>query len=649
VRRLLTKCLEKDPRKRLRDIGDAWTLLERPAESAHSTPWWKLATAAAVIALIVAVVLLWPRPMDRPLVRLDVDLGPDAMLEALVVAAISPDGARIAFPARSTEGKQRLATRLLSEPDATVLAGTEGANGPFFSPDGQWIAFFAGDKLQKISVRGGAPVTLCEKCTLQNARGASWGDDGVIVAALDTRVGLVRIPEAGGTPQPLTQLQPGEATHRWPQVLPGSKAVLFTAHNSQGGFDEAAIEAMSVETGARKTLLRGGYFPRYLPASGSTGHLVYVREGALYGVPFDPDRLESRGAPALLLSNVVGESGFAAGRFDFSASPSGPGTFVYLSGKASNQTWPLVLLDSAGKTQPLLSEPAEYYSPRFSPDGQKLAFYMNAAQGLDIYVRDLRRDVTTRLTFTSQPNHSPIWTPDGTHLVFCSTRRTRLMWMRADGAGEARQLAESDEEIIAASFSPDGRQLGYWERRAAGADLWILPLDLSDPERPQPGKPELFLGTPANELRPVFSPDGRWIAYESDESGSFEIYVRPAPRTLAGPGGKWQISTGGGRHAMWSGGGQRLFYEALDDRLMVSDWSAAGGSFVAGKPRSWSDVRFRRIGAAGPGETFADVTPDGQRFVVFPAADPAKGAAAMRVTFLLNFFDEVRRRLPAND
>ena len=333
----------------------------------------------------------------------------------------------------------------------------------------------------------------------------------------------------------------------------------------------------------------------------------------------------------------------AGGQFDFSRN----GTFVYLSGKASTGTWTIVWLDSDGKTQPLLAAPGVYYEPRLSPDGKRLAF----SSGTDIEIYDWGRETRTRLTFATQTtNFAPVWTPDGKHIVFESqgTSNLSLQWIRADGAGEAQPLLESKSAKRPYSFSPDGKRLAFMEQSVeTGSDLWTLPLDTSDPERPKPGKPELFLRTPFDESSPAFSPDGRWMAYGSTESGRAEVYVRPFPPGGASGSGKSTISTGGGRLPIWSRDGRELFYEGLDNRIMAAAYTAKGDSFAADKPRPWSNTQNLDIGLTSLYSAL-DLAPDGKRFVVAvaPRADSTgQPKGSVHVTFLLNFFDEVRRRV----
>jgi serine/threonine-protein kinase len=315
AQRLLRECLEKDSKARLRDIGDARRLLEEPAQAespAHRKLPWAVAAGALGLALIVLGALFWraTRPIDRPLVRLDVDLGPDVSLGSVAGAdaILSPDGTRLVYASHN-----RLFTRRLDQPEATDLPGTEGAQSPFFSPDGQWVAFFTGGKLKKVSVAGGAAIVLCNASL---GTGGSWGEDGTIIAALNQSGGLSRIPADGGSPTPLTELdrERGEVTHRWPQILPGGKTVLFTAHRrTNSGFDEASNEVMSLGDRHKKTLMRGGTYGRYV----LSGHLLYVNRGTLFAVPFDLGALEVRGAPTLVLNQVAyrsinGDAGFEA-------------------------------------------------------------------------------------------------------------------------------------------------------------------------------------------------------------------------------------------------------------------------------------------------------------------------------------------------
>jgi WD40 repeat protein len=646
VRKLLRRCLEKDPKQRLRDIGEVrFGLDAEPLSSMPVSLWswpglgWVVAGAMTIALAASSLWLLHPRAAElKQLRRLNVDLGPDAVAGVSTTVAISPDGTRIVFPVRSEDGKQRLATRLLDQAKETLLGGTEDGKDPFFSPDGQWIGFFALGKMKKISVLGGAPVTLCDAAN--NPRGASWGEDGYIVANLASVGGLSRIPDAGGTPEPVTKLE-GEIAHRWPQVLPEGRGVLFTGFSRSSNQELATIRVWLPETKTVKTVLQNGYFGRFVSKSESgddqSGYLLYIHEGTLFAVPFDLNGLEMRGKPVPALEDIASDVTSGGAQFGFSRD----GTLIYIGGTVSDSSTPLAWLDSSGKSQPLL-EIGHYRSPRLSPDGQSLAVSGFSGGTQDIYVYDLQRQTMRRLTFTPTADSYPTWTPDGKYIAFGSAGNS-LRWIRADGSGEPQELLAKDSAVtttVPYSFSPDGRRLSYYHLSPeTGGDIWTMTLDLTDPDHPKPGKPEPFLRTKFNEGRGAFSPDGRWMAYESDESGMTQLYVQPFP----GPGGKWQISNAGGRYATWSRDGEQLFFETLDGYIMVANYTVKGGSFIASKPRQWSTVQVRDVGSLN-----MTLHPDGKRFVIVPV--PVKAAdekgANLHATFLLNFTDELRRRMP---
>jgi serine/threonine-protein kinase len=631
VRPVVERCLRRDLRLRWRSIGDVFAVLEEGAPVAapletrrNTTPW--IIAAALAIALAVTGAGWWraTRPVEHLLMRLSVDLGVEALTGLNLTAAISPDGRRLVYPARGPDGKQQLATRLLDQAQATFLPGTEAGREPFFSPDGQSIGFYALSQLKIIPVQGGAPISLSAANGFQ---GGNWGDDGSIVFSPGSTLPLSRISAAGGKSQPITRLGPGEITHRWPQFLPGGGAVLFTSSPSATGMDNASLQVVSLKTGQVKILQRGGYYGRYLPG----GWLVYLHQGGLYGAKFDLGRLEMIGSPTSLLEDVAASPSTGGGQFDFSAS----GAFVYLAGRSTAQAWQVAALDSSGKMQTLMPKAGAYSYPVFSPDGRKLAFI---GESTDVYIYELGRDTTARLTFKGDC-HSPAWAPDSRHVMFASG--SSFMWMRGDGVGDPQRLLE-DPGVVPRpwSFAPDGRRLAYHVRNPeTGFDLWTLPLDLTDPDHPKAGKPELFLRTPDDELVPRFSPDGRWIAYRSSEGGHPEVYVRPFPPAS---GSKWQISSGGGLYPLWSNNGRELFYETADNRIMVVDYTAGGASFVPGKPRLWLDKQLFYTGTSN-----LDLAPDGKHFAVLSLPESALGEKrSVHVTMLLNFFDELTRRLP---
>ena len=638
IRVLLQRCLRKDRRQRTPDAAtirieiedaiaapnDSGAAQAAPASASKSL----LAVAAALAIIAIVMAFGWwraTRPVERELVRLDVDLGPDAALGSAygTDAIISPDGTRLVYVSQG-----RLFTRRLDQPTGTELVGTQGAFEPFFSPDGQWVAFFTTGNLKKISVDGGAAITLCGGTN--NPRGGSWGADGNIIASLNGAVGLSRIPSSGGSPKPVTDLQSGEVTHRWPQVLQGGKAVLFTSSASQGAYDAASINVMSLAEHRRKTLVQGAGFGRYLPS----GHLIYVNQGTLFAVPFDADHLEIHGTPAPVLDELGYNRTTASAQLDFSQT----GTLIYRSGGAGGGLLTVGWLDSAGKAERLLIKPGAYGRPSVSPDGQQLALEVAEGSGTDIWIYDWQRDTLTRLTFTGKAQ-GPLWSPDGRYIAFRAAEEG-ISATRSDGAGKPQPLIQSKNTEYPWSFTPDGKRLAFMEQSLGSAGtfhLFTVPLE-ADGAALRGGKPEIFLQTRADERYPTFSPDGRWMAYRSDESGTFQIYVRAFPDT----GGKWQISNSGGTIPMWSRNGHELFFETLDNHIMVTAYTVKANSFVADKPRMWSD---KQLGDVATISRNVDLAPDGKRIVaLMPVATTEAQKAQNHVIFLENFFDEVRRR-----
>jgi serine/threonine protein kinase/Tol biopolymer transport system component len=656
IRRLLRRCLEKDRKRRLADftsarldIDDASSAPAAKARLDLSTtdapaPWRHVLQSGAIASLSVALIIVllawspWRTSATPSLVRIAVDVGADATLDLggapAANLALTNDGKLLAFvAARRSGGAPQLFIRRLDQLEATPLAGSENATYPFFSPNGQWIVFFADGKLKKIAVSGGATITLCDA---PNGRGGWWGDDGTIVFAANSQPGsgLSRVPAAGGNAERLTTPVEGETLHRFPQVLPGG-AVLYTTAATAGNFADGTIVVQSIAQGVRKVLLRGGYFGRYLPS----GHLVYVHDSTLFAVPFDVDRLEVSGERFPAIEGVATSSG--TGAVQFASSPSG--TVVYVAGAFDSLESSIGWLDSKGQTTTLRSMRANWSNPQFSPNGRSLAMDIAGAGGnLDVWTYEWAGDQLSRLTFDPGADQKPVWTPDGSRIVFSSNRDAKaalnLYWQRADGTGDVQRLTESKNNQFASSWHPSGKFLAFYEQTPQAAmDLLILPLEGDEASGWKVGKPSTFLSTPSTEQEPMFSPDGRWIAYFAAEGGRTEVFVRPFP----GPGGLQQISSDGGTFPMWSRMKPELFFANSfnNGQIMVAPFATTGNSFHAERPRTWSPGRL----TGRPRSRALDVHPDGQRFAIAPAQDPGSGGKESKLVLVLNFFDELRR------
>jgi len=646
---LLHRCMRKDVRNRLHDIGDARIEIEEaidggadeassvslstPASlSQRAFPW---VAGALAIALGLFLLTVWRQPSPSPTtLRFEARLSPGVSLgkRALLLgpaAVLSPNGDLLAFVGQEDDGPSRIYTRRPDRLEALPLLGTEGGVNPFFSPDGQWIAFFADQRLKRVSVSGGAAITLCD-ASGGDGRGGTWGPDGTILFGSGRAgVGLSRVSAEGGASEPFTKLNPdaGDWTHRWPQWLPGRHAVLYTA---LGGLEGHNVVIETVSDGPRKVVVRGGYHGRYLPS----GHLVFVRQGTLYAAPFDLDTLETTGAAVPTVEGVRANRSSAAAQFSISED----GTFLYVAGEASWLSAPIHWLSRDGTTKPLRPEPAYWEGLRFSPTGDRLTMMIHDDTQWDVWVYDWLRAALSRLTFDPGIDWRPVWTPDGRRIVFSSSRsgQRNLWWRRSDGSGDAERLTEGENAQFAYSWHPRGRVLMFRERRPdAGYDLMTLEVEGDEETGWKPGTPAVFLSTPFDESSPMFSPDGRWLAYQSDESGRQEVYVQPFP----GPGKKSQVSTGGGVEPKWSRTRPELFYGSPDGTIMVARYTVEADSFHPGQPTRWSDAAF----VLRPNPGGFDLHPDGQRFALLSASDTQTAEAPDTVVFITNFFDELRR------
>jgi Tol biopolymer transport system component len=617
VERLLRRCLERDPKRRLRSIGDAPFLVEddRPesASTRGGTPW-KITVALLVVAL-AALAFLWaPRRRPAPAVlRLSVDSGEDATLSPQrgTTMSLSPDGSRIVYLAGRPPGPRGLSIRRLDQTKPMRLAETEGAEAPFFSADGKSIAFFANGKLKRIDANGGSPVTLADA---PSPRDGSWGENDEIVFAGDGNRGLMRVAAGGGTMQVLTEPDPKmrEFSHRYPQVLPGSRAVLFT--NSPDRAGEGKIEVLLLATGQRKVLAPTGGYAHYLPS----GHLVYIHNNVLFAAPMNLDRLEVTGPGRPVLNDVSFHPSTGAAAFTFSQT----GIFVYLSADPEERNRPIGILDGAGNLELLPVPRARYVRARLAPDGKRLAVAIDTGLETHIWMYEFGSQRFARLVLASGSASNPVWSPDGQYLAYSSTSANPgpgIYWLRTDGAGEPQRLVDGDG-LVPSSFSP---QTGLVYGTPDG--LYRLPVAWSRDAPPKLGVPEkfphAFMETPS-----AVSPDDRWITYVNGQLGVPEVFVR----SLRGLGGPWQASTVG-TISVWSRAGSQLFYHGVDLRIMVTPYSVSGDSFSPAPPHPWNETRVERF----------DLFPDGKRALVIPAAEQKEPTHA---TFLLNFMDSLPRR-----
>jgi serine/threonine-protein kinase len=505
-----------------------------------------------------------------------------------------------------------------------------------------------------VSVTGGAPIKLTEA---ENGRGGTWIDNDTIVftpqsgSGPDTR--LKRVSAVGGAPTVFASLNNGAVTQRWPQALPGGKGVLYTEHSAADNWDNATLVVAPLSGASSKVILRGGYYGRYVPPSPASGpgrpgrsaggYVIYMNQGTLFAVRFDLDRLETIGQAVPVLdgiatsSTVTGGAQLALGR---------DGTLVYLPGGSGSLTVPIDWITHDGRTSALTAAKANWTNPRFSPDGQRLAFEISDGKQHDIWVHDLARDTTTQLTFEPSEERAAVWTPDGKRIAFASDRAVKgvfnLYWMSADGTGEVTRLTDGPESYRPSSWHPSGKFLAIYtvNRR----NIMILPMDGDATRGWTPGTPTPFLATPASEGTPSFSPDGRWIAYtQADGLGAFDVYVRAFP----GPGGPWRISTTSGSYPRWSASSNELlFLKYLDpspSKIMAARYAVVGNSFRAETPFVWSPTSVERISVANDPY---DLHPDGTRIAAAAVPDEA-GVVRDQVVFVFNFADHLSTVLPA--
>jgi len=614
--RVVKKCLAKEAEKRWQGASDLCDELKWIAEGGSQVTFPPTPAAKGFRALGRRK----PTP-PRAVTRAVITLPPGEQLPGLdePAVALSPDGNHLVYVATGG-GTQQLYLRAMDSLEAKPILGTEEGTNPFFSPDGQWVGFFAGQKLKKVSLSGGAALTLCSAGATPG--GASWGSQGMIAYSPFAVSALQQVSDGGGAPRPMTRLAKGEGSHRWPEFLPGGRALLFAAATTSFTWSNAQVAVHSVETGERRSLIQGGTQPRYVPS----GHLVYAQAGNLMAVPLDPQRLAVTGTAAPVVEAVLQSTLTGAAQYSFSAT----GSLVYVQGGVQAAQRRLVWVNRNGAEQPVAAPARAYEFPRLSPDGRRVAVGITEEE-TQIWLYDLSRETLTRSTLEGNVGLFAVWSPDGKRISFQSNREgpLNLFWQLADGSGGLERLTAGEYVNAANSFSPDGQLLAFLEINPdTGLDIWVL--RLSD-RKAQP-----FLRTSFNESAPRFSPDGRWMAYVSDESGRFEVYVRPYP----GPGGKWLISTEGGTEPVWNPNGRELFYRNGDKMMTVEVTTQPG--FSGGKPKVLFEGDYLPTPATFPNY---DVSPDGRRFLMLKPKEP-EAVAPTQIYVVLNWFDELKRRVP---
>jgi serine/threonine protein kinase len=660
VRNLLRRCLEKEPRGRLQHIGEARIALERvgtataePVVATGTSPWLGrrslvLGLGALLLGVVVTGFVMWrmrPVPTPPSVKRFSIELPADEHFVTLgrSVADISPDGKNVAY--FSSKG---LMLRPLDQLQATAIIGADAAlnvgSTPFFSPDSQWVGFLA-NGIQKVSISGGAPVRLntvntatAPSFSSEAFTGASWTEDDTIFFG-QLQQGIWKIAGGGGTAEQVIKVEVGEQASQ-PQLLPDGQWLLFTLEpRGANSWDQSQIVAQSLATGERIVLVKGGRDARYVP----TGHLVYALGNALLAMPFDPSGPRVTGNAVPVVEGVV-NTGTGAANFNVA----NDGSLIYLpEGSASLgsaaivATRTMVWVSRDGREEPLAAPPRSYSYPRISPDGTKVAVDVRD-QASEVWVWDTGRSTLTRLTFDPGQDRFPAWTPDGRRIAFSSTRdgsTGNAFWKAADGTGPAEEIAESSDQrqMFPTSFSPDGSQLLVHGAHAGGdEDDNVSLVTLGSGGK---GSVEPLLQTTFAERNAEISPDGRWMAYESNESGRFEVYVRPFPNL---DGGRWQVSTSGGAQPAWARSGRELFYRNAD-ALMAVPVRTEGG-FVAGNPA----LLFRGQFVPTLGGRNYDVSPDGRRFLMLKEAKASETAAPQRVSLVVvtNWTEELKQRVP---
>jgi serine/threonine-protein kinase len=644
---IVLECLEKDPNERTQSVKQVSIDLKRfkressrsrvsritaaipvrkpetgAAPSAPDLPprrsyIWPAVAGVLAIALIAAVWMLWRAPVvTLPTARFRIMLPKDQTINIIThtAIAISPDGSRIVYAA-----KGKLYQRRMESFDPEPIAGTDDGSSPFFSPDGRWVGFFGGGKLKKVAVAGGVPVGLAD---MSDNRGGTWTKDGTIIYSPSGRGGLFRIRSDGGEPQQLTTVDSAqnERTHRWPQCLPDGKTVLFIIGkmDSPDYYEDAAIASVNLETGARKIIMKGASTVAYLP----TGYLVYSHSGILFSAPFDADRLEVTGMSFPVVENIGGDPTTGATDFSFASN----GTLAYIPGLANITNRQLAFIDLNGTVSTLPAPVQQYMEPALSPDGGRVAVVIGSGKDEDIWVFDIQTKTMSRLTFGG-PNRSPVWSPDGKRIAYSYNQDgdPKLIIRAADGSGTPEEIKVGYGRTYVTCWSRDGATLIFTGIGTGGG--WDIAALRLDGDR----KPIPILATKFDEMVGSLSPDGRWLAYLSNETGSSQAYIRPFPEG----GGKWQISTERAFQPHWSGDGKTLYYETENVMRAVSI-SGTESPTIGQRNLVLKEIPQLSLES---GVTY-DLAPDGQRFLVTKVQEGNE--IFQQIAIVLNWFDDIR-------
>ncbi len=646
--RIVLECMEKDPNERTQSVKQIAIDLKRfkresggrkvsRIDSARTFAGkedtgtgktsllnrllWPVIAGLLAVALGVAGFTLWKRADTTPLVyRFDIHLPKDQVLdlENTGSLAISPDGSTIVY-----RSGRILFQRRMQSAEPQPISGTEDGASPFFSPDGNWLAFFAGGKVKKVPLRGGAVINVADAV---NNRGGTWSRDGSIIFTPSGRAELFIVPEDGGEVRRLTTVDStkNERTHRWPQALPDGKNVIFTLGtlNSPDYYEDATIAVQNIQTGEKKVIIKGASYARYVPA----GYILFAHEGTIFAVRFDLDRLEVIGVPIPLIENVSGDVSTGIIHFDCSAT----GTAVFAKGPSVLSKRLLALTDWNGKTTTLGARPATYVDPRLSPDGTKVAVGVQTANDFDLWIYDIPRNTMNRLTFDGA-NRSPAWSPDGKRIAYSHNdgNNASVIIRDADGSSKPEEFKINADRSYVSCWTKDGSALIVTiPSRGLGWDIWVQPLIGDRTMR-------LFLSTTFDEAFANVSPNGKWIAYLSNESGPSQLYVRPFPQGDA----KWQISMKAAVGApRWSRDGKTLFY-IIDDNLMAVPIEGTQ-SLTAGQASVvLKNFSFQQLESA----MMYDVSANGE--YVLSAKPQGEYADVRQLAVVVNWFDEIEKSL----